>query len=426
MKKAAITCLEWLLKKIARGILWRYRPGIIGVTGSVGKTSTKIAIAKVLGGERHVRASPESHNNTFGLPLTIIGEWAPEELGLVSKETAPGAHALRKGMFWLKVVVLGIYRTVVKTEYPEILILEYGIDRPGDMKRLIAIARPNLTVMTAIGEIPVHVEFFDGPEQVAREKARLIECLPSASFAVLNFDNEVAMDLRDRTRAHVVTFGFESGADVQVNAFEYRVQGERPVGIGFKLAYGGTVVPVKIDGVFGRAHGYAAAAAAAVGLIFGIHLVKIAEALKEYSPAHGRMELLPGVKGSYVIHDAYNASPLSMHAALDALKQLPGKRKIAVLGDMLEIGKYAMDAHEEIGRRAAREINVLVTVGPRAKFIAEGARKAGMRKSAIFSFDEAEGAVSKVQELIRKGDLGLVKGSRAMRLEKIVEGVRVF
>jgi len=138
------------------------------------------------------------------------------------------------------------------------------------------------------------------------------------------------------------------------------------------------------------------------------------------------MELVPGVKYTYIIDDCYNASPLSMRSALETLKTLPGKRKVAVLGDMLEIGKYAMDAHEQIGKIAAETSDHLVTVGPRGKFIAEGARKAGMNKRNIQSFDLAEEARVPVQELIRKGDLILIKGSRGMHLERVVEEIKAF
>lgn len=429
MKHLSVGILKWTLKKLAQLTVWRYRPGIIGVTGSVGKTSTKLAIAAVLGYERRVRVSSGNLNNELGLPLTVLGDWSEAELTLVSREQPPGTARLRKLAFWIKAVCQGFFRVVFpsRAAYPEILVLEYGADRPGDLKHLLSIARPNLSVITAVGDIPVHVEFYGSPDGVAREKARLIEYLPAAGFAILNYDDDTVMNLKDRTRAHLMTYGFENGAEVRIAALENRSEERRgrPVGITFKLEYGGSSVPIRLDGVFGKAQAYAAAAAAAVGIIFGLNLLKISEALKTYRPAHGRMELLSGVKESYILNDCYNASPLSMHAALDTLKSLPGKRKIAVLGDMLEIGSYAMEAHERVGRLAARFVDVLVTVGPRAKFIADAAQKSGLNKRNIYSFDIAEDAIDTVQNLIKKGDLVLVKGSHAMELEKVVEGIRV-
>ncbi len=157
-----------------------------------------------------------------------------------------------------------------------------------------------------------------------------------------------------------------------------------------------------------------------------MNLVTISDALANYTPAESRMQLLPGVKGTCIIDDSYNASPLSMRAALDALRDLPAKRHVAVLGDMLEIGKYTIEAHEAIGKLAAQSAQVLVTVGPRAKFIAETAHSAGMRPRAIFSFDTADEARKPVQDLIRQGDLILIKASHSVALEKIVEEIRAF
>ncbi|MBI4086069.1 MAG: UDP-N-acetylmuramoyl-tripeptide--D-alanyl-D-alanine ligase [Candidatus Liptonbacteria bacterium] len=425
MRTFLISLLRWVLKKVAQLTVLRYRPGIVGITGSVGKTSTKLAIAAVLGPSRHIRFSKSNLNSDLGLPITVIGDFREEELKLVSRDQPAHEKRIRKAFFWLKVIFVGLFRLIVKKQgYPDILILEYGADRPDDLKNLLEIARPNISVITAVGDVPVHTEFFGGPQEVAREKARLIEYLPSSGFAVLNYDDETVMALKERTRGHIVTFGFGKGAEVRTMNFENRIENNHPGGIFFKLEYGGSSVPVRIDGVFGKVQGYAAGAAAAVGLIFGLNLIKIAEALKEYRPASGRMELLQGIKSCLIIDSSYNASPLSMHAALDLLNDLPGKRKIAVLGDMLEIGKYTLEAHERVGKLAAEFVDALVTVGPAAKLIAEAARKNGIPKRNIHSFDTVDNAVEPVENLIKKGDLILVKGSRAMELEKIVEGIK--
>lgn len=420
--------LSWLLKKLAQLTVWRYRPGIIGITGSVGKTSTKFATKAVLEGEREVRASASNLNNDLGLPLTVLGDWKESDLKLVSRDQPPHTARLAKTFFWLKVIVVSLFNIIFasKSKYPEILILEYGADRPGDLRRLLSVARPNISVITAVGDIPVHVEFFSGPEEVAREKSKLIEYLPTAGFAVLNYDDDSVMELKDRTRAHIMTFGFSEGSEVRITRFENKWDKMRPLGISFKLEYGGSFVPVRLDGVFGKSQAYAAAAAAAIGLIFGLNLVKISEAIKKYKPVSSRMQLNPGVKYTYVIDDSYNASPLSMHAAVDTLRSLPGKRRVAVLGDMLEIGKYTLEAHERVGRLVSKVADVLVTVGPRAKFIAEAAREAGLSRRSILSFDTADEAAKPVQDLIKKGDLILVKGSHAMEMSKIVDEIKAF
>jgi len=426
MRSLFFKILGWKLKKLAQLTVWRYRPAVIGVTGSVGKTSTKMAIAAVLDGERVVRVSKGNLNTTLGLPLTVLGDWPEASLALVSRGTPPGERLFAKLRFWWTVLVRSSWNllTMPRERYPEILILEYGADRPGDIRRLLTIARPNVAVITAIGEVPVHLEFYADAAQVAREKARLIERLPSAGFAILNNDDEAVAGLRGRTSARVVTFGFGADADVRIIRFEHRAESGVPVGISFKLEYGGDVVPVRLHGVFGRPAAYAAAAAAAVGLVFGMNLVAIAEALAKFRPVHGRMELVPGIKKSRVLDDSYNASPLSMRAALEVLGDLPAQRRVAVLGDMLELGERSMEAHREVGRFAGQTANVLITVGAQAKFIAEGAKSVGLSGRNIRSFESAEEAAEPVGKLVRAGDLVLVKGSHAMELEKVVEEIK--
>ncbi len=421
-----VTLLKKIVRRLARWTIWRYRPGIIGITGSVGKTSTKLAIAAVLARDRRVRTAYGNLNSDLGLPLAILGDWSERDLALVSRATPAGERKFEKALFWLKVIAASLVRIVFARPdaYPEILILEYGADRPGDIKYLLGIARPNVSVITAVGSIPVHVEFYEGPADVAREKGRLIEYLPAGGFAILNADDATVLGLQSRTRARVMTYGFERGAEVRLSRFENKVHDGAPAGISFKLEYGSGVVPVRIDGAFGRANAYAAGAAAAVGIAFGMNLVAISDALAHYAPPAHRMQLVPGVKATTIIDDSYNASLIAMRSALETLAALPAKRRIAVLGDMLEIGKYTPEAHEEIGREAAARADVLFTVGPRAKFIAEAARAAGMKRTAIFPFDAADEARKPLQNFIKKGDLILVKGSHAMRMDALVEEIR--
>lgn len=393
---------------MAQLTLWRYKPGIIGVTGSVGKTSAKEAIFAVLSQERRVRRSLGNFNNELGLPLTILGDW---------QET--------KGLFfWPKVILASLLRIIFKPSYPEILVLEYGADKPGDIRYLLQMAKPQIGVVTAVGEIPVHIEFYSGSEAVAREKSKIIEILPVNGFAVLNADDITVMEMKERTRAHIMTFGFSEEAQVKISNFENRIEDDIPKGISFKLEYGGSFVPVKMKGIFGRAPAYAAAAAAAVGLIFGLNLVKISEGLTRYQTSPHRLTLVKGVKDTWIVDDCYNASPLSMDAALEALKDLRAKRKIAVLGDMLEIGKYTPEAHEVVGKSAAKIVDLLFTVGPRAKFIAEAAEKAGLDKNKIFSFDTVVGVGKVLEHHLRPGDLVLIKASRAIGLDKVLEEIK--
>ncbi len=425
MKHAMNDMLARIIGTLARLTVARYRPAVVGVTGSVGKTSTKLAVAAVLGSAYRVRAASGNLNNELGLSLAVLGDWSPEELRLVSRDQPKGTARGRKLLFWVKVIFASLARLAVKDKrYPDVLVLEYGADRPGDIRRLLRIVRPKVSVITAVGSVPVHLEYYSGPEEVAREKGRLIDVLPANGFAVLNFDDETVMRLATKARARVLTYGFEKGAEVQAARFTNRAVRGRPAGIGFKIEHAGSSVPVTIPEVFGRAQAYAASAAASVGLIFGMNLVRISEALGKYRSADSRMQLLSGVKHAYLIDDSYNASPLSMAEALDTVMDLPAKRRIAVLGDMLEIGKYAPEAHEAVGRLAAKSVDAIFTVGPRAKFIASAARGAGLGSAAIFSFDTADEAAKPLQDFMKEGDLVLIKGSHSMELDKVVREVR--
>ena len=397
------------MRFIARMTIKRYSPSIIGVTGNVGKTSAKMAIASALSSDRHIRASSKNFNNELGLPLNIIGDW--EKTGGI--------------FFWLKVIFFGISQLIFKNpKYPEILILEYGVDRPGDMNYLLGIARPQIGVITAVGNVPVHVEFFAGPEGTAKEKVKLIAQLPTTGFAVLNADDEKVLAMKSETRGRVITYGFSSEADVKIIGFKNQLDMETgEAGIVFKLSYNGNVVPVKIPNVLGKTAAYASAVGAVVGMIYGINLVKIAENPTKAETPAGRLRVLRGIRNSVLIDDTYNASPLAMGESLEIFKSLKAKRKIAVLGDMLEIGKYTMGAHEEMGQLAAKRVDLLITVGLRGNFIAEGALKNRMPKNSVFSFEDIHEAGRLLQEKLKAGDVVLLKASQGVRMEKVVREI---
>ena len=295
------------------------------------------------------------------------------------------------------------------------------------MKYLLDIARPSIAVMTALGDVPAHLEFFNNVESVAKEKGRLIEAAPAIGFVILNADDEMVYEMKDRARAHVVTFGFSKEAEVRIINLENLSTEDRPFGVTFKLGYGGGMVPVRFVDTFGKPQAYAAAAAAAIGIIFGSNLVKISEALNNnYVPAKHRMNLIRAQSGSFILDDSYNASPASMAAAIDTVKSLTSKRKIAVLGDMLELGELGISAHENIGRLAAEVFDFLFTVGTRGKIIAEAAIKEGkiLRKN-IKSFETIEEVTDELKGLLKAGDLVLIKASRGVGLDRVVDALKI-
>lgn len=402
--------LQKFLAFAARRTLKRYEPVIIGVTGSVGKTSTKDAIYTALKAKYRVRRGEKSLNSEIGLPLAVLD----------------AQNHYRDSMGWLAELANILKKVIIGFEYPEILVLEYGIQKPGDMDYLLSIAKPQIGVVTAIGEVPVHVEFFKDSAEVVSEKAKLVEALPADGIAVLNHDDYDVLGMGEKTKARVITFGLERHASVKITNYTFQhakdtEMSDIPKGIAFKLEYNGSVVPVKLSGAFGFPQCYAAAAATAVGTALGMHLAEISEALRGYEPPPGRMRLVKGIKKSFILDDTYNAAPDAMRSALDTLRELPARRKIAVLGDMLEIGKYTEQVHRAVGDQASSFVDLLFTVGPRAKFIADEARSHGCVQ--VFSFDDATPAGKALEPVIREGDLILVKGSQGMRMEKTVEEI---
>ncbi len=405
-KRAIILKLELL----ARLILRKYKPEIIAITGSVGKTSAKEAIYAVLSQKFSVRKSEKSYNSELGVPLTLIGESNPWY-------SASG---------WMKIIFKGL-GLIFKSDrlYPKKIIIEFGADRPGDIANLAGYLKPSIGVVTAIGEIPVHVEFFSGPEELAQEKARLVELLPASGWAVLNGDDDAVSDMAKKTRAKVLTFGF--GEDVNLKASEYKIiyrEGANvPEGFIFKMDYEGSSVPVRIFNTFGKHNVYSALGGAACGIINGMNLVEIAEALGKYQSPPGRLKLIEGEKGTWILDDTYNAAPQAMHAAIDTLRDLPAKRKIAVIGDMLEIGKFTIQSHQKVGDRLKDVADFVITVGPRAKFAAQELLDHGFGEKNVISVSDSGEAGKELESIIESGDLILVKGSQAIRMERAVEEI---
>ncbi len=405
--------LSNLIRSLAIRTLAKFQPGIVAVTGSVGKTSTKEAIYSVLRSDRNVRRSRENLNNALGVALTILGDFK-----------RPPESFLGALWFYIKVLCWGYWQLRFGKEYPELLVLEYGIDRPGDMEALVRDFPPQIGVMTALGDIPPHVEFFASPDELYKEKEKLILAVPAGGFVVLNHDDETVREMRDSARGHVMSYGFNDDAHVSVLSYEYTYDNMKPKGMVFKIQYDGKTVPVTLH-VFGKPQVYSATAAIAVGLIFGINLVKIAQALEGYSVMEGRGNLIPGIKGSVIFDSSYNASPASMDMALETLRELEGvKRRVAILGDMLEIGEYSTEAHLALGRHAAGRVDYLVTIGARGAFIAEGAKELGMGPEQISVFHNTEEALLGLDKLIQDGDCVLVKASHSMHFEKIIEEIK--
>lgn len=407
--------LQRWLRLLAGLTLRRYRPRVIGITGSVGKTSTKEAVHLVLKQKYSVRRSIGSYNNEIGIPLTILGE-----------ETA-GSSLIG----WLGIFLRSTVR-LLYCHYPQVVVLEMGIDRPGDMDYLLGFVRLDVGILTKISTMPAHLEFFADVAELAQEKVKMIASLDSKQLAIINADDPVVMKYSGEIEAQPFTFGVkEEKADIKISNVvpdsEFAKRKNGVGGISFKLHYKKSVVPVRLPHILARHQMYSALAAAASGVALGMNLVEISQALTNLRPASGRMSLLGGIKSSYLIDDTYNASPDSTLAALIVLDELRiNGQKIAVLGDMKELGEKSEAGHRQVGRQVAETADTLVAVGESAVYIADQAKQSGMAADKIFQFEEAAEAGLFIQnKILQEGDLVLVKGSQAMRMEKIVKELMV-
>lgn len=398
------TFLYTILRTLARAILLRHKPDIIGITGSVGKSSTKEAVFAVLKDEYRVRKSEKSFNNEIGLPLTILGS------------KTPGKSPLG----WLACFIKGIFlATIGSPSYPKILILEMGADKRDDITYLLKIIPKELLkigIITAIS--PAHLEAFKTIENVLDEKKKLLLGLAPSGWAIINNDDAQAEELKIDVKSKILTYGLNLSADVTAREVKFS-----EAGIIFKLSSSASAVPANLPSAIGVHQLYSALAAASVGVAYGLHLVHTSEKLKKLMPLPGRMRLLSGIKQTKIIDDTYNSSPLAAKAAITALSSLASfGAKWAVLGDMLELGKTAEEEHRGLGREIAKAgINYLVAVGELARDIARGARKVGLDKDHIFEFADTKSAGLFIQGRLKKGDLILIKGSQGARLEKITK-----
>jgi len=406
--------IQLKLKILSKLILKKYKPKIIGITGSVGKTSAKEAVYTVLKTKFNVRRNTKNYNNEIGLPLTIIGSDSPGKsiFGWLGVFFKAGGLILRRDK-----------------NYPKILVLEMGVDRPGDMKYLMGIAKGDIGIVTLISHS--HEEFFEDVKEIQKEKGLLVENLKPGGWAILNFDDELTRELAGKSKVKVLSYGFKEGAMLRaqelVFSFEKTKEVDNLLGLSFKLTYNGSFIPVLLPQVIGYNSIYAALVAAAVGLTMEMNLVEISKAMREFDSPNGRMNLIDGIKHTLIIDDTYNSSPISVMSALDIVSKIPiakGARRFAVLGDMLELGKYSEEGHREVGRYAAKSgANKLITVGERSRDIARSAEEAGMARDNIFEYTDVAEAGRFIQQRIEQGDLILVKGSQGMRLEKIVKEI---
>ncbi len=409
MKTAFKKIIAYILKIESQLVLSKYKPKIVAITGSVGKTSTKDAVYAVLAGVAHVRKSEKSYNSEIGLPLTILGI----------------PNGWNNPLSWLKNIGKGFWLYIWPHKYPTWLVLEVGVGKEGDMRRTASWLPSNVVIITAIGETPAHIEFFNSRKNLIEEKSSLIKTLKKDGLLILNADDEDVLAMKAKTKNITITYGWKLGADALGSGDSMLYDGEGvPKGVTFRIDEGGTSLPIVVEGVFGRNHIYASLAALALSSGLKFNMINAIDALKNYEIAPGRMRLLKGIRDSLIIDDTYNSSPFACKSALLTFGQVKcSGRKIAILGDMLELGKHTEEAHKNIGKIAKENANVLITVGQRAKAIKEGALEVGMNSENIFEFLSSSEAGKFAETFVQKGDLVLVKGSQGIRMERVCEAL---
>jgi len=359
---------------------WRKRLDlrVIGITGSVGKSTTKELTTTVLKQRYRTLKNPGNLNNEIGLPMTL---WRLSE---------------------------GYQRAV----------LEMGFYVPGEIKFLCELAQPSVGVLTTIGT--VHAERAGSQDEIARGKSELVQALPPGpeGVAILNYDDERVRLMANQTQARVFYYGLSPEADLWAD----EVEGLGLDGIKFRLHYQGDNIYLKVP-LIGRHSVHTVLRAAAVGLVEGLSWDEIGRGLRS-EHTHLRLVAVRSSCGALILDDTYNASPKSMLADLNLLEEMDG-RKIAVLGDMLELGRYEHQGHRKVGIRAAEVADVLVTVGKKAEIIARAAAENKLEQNRIHSFAESTDAVVFLNEFLQQNDVVLVKGSRGMRMDKIVAALEV-
>lgn len=404
-----------ILKKIvikiltleAKFVLKKYKPKIVAVTGSVGKTSTKDAIFTALSTEFHVRKTMKSFNSEIGIPLTILGlpnGWSNFNV-------------------WFSNIFKGFLLIVKKNEYPEWLVLEVGADRPGDILNIVKWVQIDIAVFTRIGKVPVHVEFYKSPAEVVKEKSNLLKGLKPDGLVVLNADDEDIIKFKDHTKVKCVTFSMKNPADVVASypSILYEEDGS-PKGMAVKVDINGSSFPVLLKNVIGTQHIYPIVVSFAIANELKLNLIKVSTAFSEHEFPPGRMNIIKGKKNTVIIDDTYNASPLAVEEGISIIDSVESKgKKIAILGDMLELGKHSVEEHMRLGALVAPVFDKLIAVGMRSKDFLLGAKNKKMKDKDIHWYGSSFEAQNDILDVVHENDLIYIKGSQGARMERVVE-----
>lgn len=391
------------LQLVCRLILARHKPIVIAITGSVGKTATKDMMAHVLSHFTTVGSGKKSFNSDFGVPLTIIGAENPwgSTIG------------------WLRVIWRGL-EVAFSEDYPKVLVVEVGARFPGDIARLSKWLKPDIAIITHIPEIPVHIEFFNSRQDLIDEKSSIAKYLKQGGTLILNHDEEDVFNIAKESLHKVVGIGFDMGADIRAKDIMPKVFEDGRYGVSSTIAIGEHFYNINLPGFIAPHQLYSVLFVLAVVDTLGYDVAEAIMYFENLPRTPGRLNPIKGINDTLVLDDSYNASPVAVMAALSALKNLQGNgRKIAVLGDMLDLGKMTREAHENIGRTLHEHSDQAILVGPRMRFAYDIAVN-NFGQDSIIHFEGADEARNHLLAMLKPGDTILVKGSQGIRMEKIV------
>jgi len=402
--------IQRMLRMMAKQVLKKHQPIVVAITGSVGKTTTKESISKILNTKFKIRSNAKNYNNEIGATLTILGCQIDYHRNKV-------LQIFGVFYYWIKALFFD-------KNYPEILVLEMGADKPGDIKYFCDFISVTVGVLTDIGIS--HLENFKTKQILATEKGHLLRSVKEKGMAIYNWDNKIVREIGKKLSVNTVGYGLSKEAEMRATDIVFKIEvteeSQKIDGINFKLNFQGKVLPVRLKHCFGKGNVYSVLAALSVGRYFGLNLIEMIESLKDFESCSGRMTLVKGINNSIIIDDAYNSAPDSLSLALELVADIKAVRKILILGDMLELGEEEVKSHRNLGKKIAKlQPDYFIAVGSRMEEAVQSYLKNSNNQENVMVFENSKEAKILIKELVQPGDLVLVKGSRGIKMDEIVE-----
>jgi len=404
--------IKIFLGYLASLVLKKYKPKIIVIIGSVGKTSTREMIYSLLSKKHFVRKNEKSFTNQIGIPLVIIG----------------GGFEGNIFITLLKNIKTAFFILIKKVNYPKYLILEIDNDKPADLETVKKMFTPDYVVVTAIGETPPHVEVFGSKEEVIQSYRNYLQSIPQKTEIVFNKDDNNTRILSEEKDNQKIACTINGDGDINADNIKYLYgkidKMSVPTGISCDIGMKNLKQNLIIFDSIGYHSQYATLLACGVGVLFNLGFYESLEVLAKYKPLPGRMRIIPGIKDTVIIDDSYNSSPVAISESLKAFGDLKvNGNKIVVIGDMLELGRYSAEEHKKIAPKIKDISDFTICVGIRARLIKEELLNLGYPKEKIEYFNDSVEAGKFLQTNIQKGDCIFIKGSQSVRMEKTVEEI---